>query len=176
MLRSVVSPFRRVSRDDPPSGQPWNGGGRRVGPGVRAALPHRAAGVDLPASDRAGVGGELLVRAALHGWRLERSAVAEDVRLLTAAALELAWDRADHDVDLRLDLEYRGGRLRCTVANALPASAPMPSAGLRRRRAAGRALLTDLADRWGREPIPGGERLWFELAVPDGRAPLPGAH
>jgi len=91
-------------------------------------------------------------------------------RLVDTAALlvtELVANTARHvGGSIRVRAGVRAGRLLVEVSDELETVPDVrPGGDWTRESGRGMQLVEALADRWGADPLPGGKRVWFELAV-----------
>ncbi|MEU0331813.1 ATP-binding protein [Streptomyces sp. NPDC006193] len=115
----------------------------------------------LPRQPESAAPARRLVRAACAVWRLDD--LAEDGALIVSELVTNAVRHARRD-SIRVVVERLGAaRVRVAVVDFSKAPPVRKVSGLDDEHGRGLALVTELAEDWGSEPLPWGKRVWAEL-------------
>ncbi|MFE9904329.1 ATP-binding protein [Streptomyces achromogenes] len=115
----------------------------------------------LPRQPESAAPARRLVRAACAAWRLDD--LAEDGALIVSELVANAVQHARRD-SIRVVVERPGtARVRIGVVDFSKTPPVRKAPGPEDEGGRGLALVTELAEGWGSEPLPWGKRVWAEL-------------
>ncbi len=115
----------------------------------------------LPRQPESAAPARRLVRAACAVWRLDD--LAEDGALIVSELVSNAVQHARRD-SIRVVIDRPGpGRVRVGVVDFSTTRPVRKTPGPEDEGGRGLALVNELAESWGADPLPWGKRVWAEL-------------
>ena len=147
--------------------------GYASGPTLTEATGHVTTEVFVPAPEAVGAA-RRMVAGAMTDWSTSRGEHADDLLVADAClvASEMAANAVTHARSaFEVAVTCADGAVRIMVSDNGPGAAEAHAVDPLEIRGRGLAIVSDVADRWGCDTVPGGKVVWAELTVRQSVAP-----